>query len=222
MFEFNSGIYQIVNLINNKIYIGSSNNLKDRKRRHFNGLNSGTSPNKKLQRSYNKHGKESFEFQILLYCDPENLIFYEQLLLDNENKSNLYNLKTTAKSTLGYTHTEESIKKMSQAQKKIPGPFKGMFRSEKVKQKMSISLKGKPAWNKGLKISEEQKQKISEARKGRITSNKLNAESVKVIRFMLKYHNYRGLQKKLSELYKVSRDTIRRIDKNIAWKTTET
>lgn len=31
----NSGIYQIINLVNNKIYIGSSNKLSERKIRHF-------------------------------------------------------------------------------------------------------------------------------------------------------------------------------------------
>ena len=34
----NCGIYEIINILNNKIYIGSSNNLKRRESQHFSNL----------------------------------------------------------------------------------------------------------------------------------------------------------------------------------------
>ena len=37
--DIKSGIYYIENLINNKKYIGQSNNIKDRWRRHISELN---------------------------------------------------------------------------------------------------------------------------------------------------------------------------------------
>ncbi|MHA1342378.1 MAG: GIY-YIG nuclease family protein [Promethearchaeota archaeon] len=67
----NSGIYQILNKINNKIYIGSAVDLKQRKNSHFNTLDKNKHWNKYLQRSYNKYGKENFKFQILLYCNKK-------------------------------------------------------------------------------------------------------------------------------------------------------
>ena len=61
----NSGIYKIENLINGKIYIGSSVDLLGRKNAHFSQLNRNIHGNKKLQNSFNKYGKDNFNFKIL-------------------------------------------------------------------------------------------------------------------------------------------------------------
>lgn len=58
-------IYEIRNLVNNKIYIGSTINYKNRKRGHFNDLRNGKHSSSYLQNSYNKHGEEKFEFNII-------------------------------------------------------------------------------------------------------------------------------------------------------------
>lgn len=60
-----SGIYQIRNIINKEIYIGSSINLEKRKSVHFSLLRSGKHHSIKLQRAFNKYGKENFKFEIL-------------------------------------------------------------------------------------------------------------------------------------------------------------
>ncbi|MEQ8172689.1 MAG: GIY-YIG nuclease family protein, partial [Candidatus Eremiobacterota bacterium] len=60
----NSGIYCIINRVNQKIYIGSAKNLKDREKQHFSLLKNNKHVNKYLQNSYNKHGYENFEFKI--------------------------------------------------------------------------------------------------------------------------------------------------------------
>lgn len=52
------GIYKITNTATNKVYIGSSINLNNRRREHFRRLEEGTHKNSKLQNSYNKHGKK--------------------------------------------------------------------------------------------------------------------------------------------------------------------
>lgn len=47
------GIYKIVNLVNEKVYVGSAKNFNRRKNQHFNALIKGCHPNIKLQNSVN-------------------------------------------------------------------------------------------------------------------------------------------------------------------------
>lgn len=77
-----TGIYKITNIINNKFYIGSSHNLKSRKWQHFNCLKRNKHHCIKLQRSYNKYGKDNFIFEIIAKCPKEYLIKLEQFFLD--------------------------------------------------------------------------------------------------------------------------------------------
>lgn len=59
-----SGVYKITNTTNNKIYIGSTNNLK-----RLNGvqfmLKMSNHTNKALQEDWNKFGESAFEIEIL-------------------------------------------------------------------------------------------------------------------------------------------------------------
>jgi group I intron endonuclease len=61
----NCGIYIIKNLVNNKIYIGSSVNIGNRFNQHKNSLRKNKHHNKYLQKSWNKHGEENFEFIVI-------------------------------------------------------------------------------------------------------------------------------------------------------------
>jgi group I intron endonuclease len=83
--KYHCGIYKIENIITGDFYIGQSINLKKRKYQHFYELKRNKHYNKYLQYSYNKYENKNFEFSILLYCDANNLTFYEQLLVDNLN-----------------------------------------------------------------------------------------------------------------------------------------
>lgn len=78
-------IYKITNLVNNKIYIGSTSNYKERKYEHTSKLKRNIHINCHLQRSYNKHGKDNFKFEILEECKVE------ELLLKEKYYSDLYN-----------------------------------------------------------------------------------------------------------------------------------
>lgn len=84
-----SGIYKIINLINQKIYVGSTKNFNNRKRDHFNTLKNKKHCNKHLQRAYDKYGKESFIFEILEYCEINILLerekYYFELLKPEYN-----------------------------------------------------------------------------------------------------------------------------------------
>ena len=79
-----SGIYQIRNLVNNKIYIGSTVDIKTRWRTHKNNLRRNLDrPNKYLQNSWNKHGENNFIFELIEEVgDREILLTREQHYLD--------------------------------------------------------------------------------------------------------------------------------------------
>ena len=57
-------IYKIKNIITNQIYIGSSVNIRSRIKRHFKELKDGKHHSLKLQRSYDKYGKENFNTRL--------------------------------------------------------------------------------------------------------------------------------------------------------------
>jgi len=175
MYNYNTGVYQIVNRITRKRYIGSGKNLKRRKNDHFLLLRKNIHYNIHLQKSYNKYGKDNFNFEILLFCDKKNLIFYEQSIIDYYDfKNELYNLKPTADSWLGYNHSNKSKEKMRKA-------HKGKKLTEEHKKNISKATKGEKNPMYGLKgenhpaskyrHSEERKQKISKIHKGKIVSD---------------------------------------------------
>ena len=68
-----SGVYVITNLINKKIYIGSSIDIKVRWSNHKSELKRGVHNNKYLQNAWNKYGEENFKFEILEICNIEGL-----------------------------------------------------------------------------------------------------------------------------------------------------
>jgi group I intron endonuclease len=59
------GIYKITNLINNKIYIGSSKDIESRFYYHKCKLKHSGHVNKHLLSAWNKYGEENFKFEIL-------------------------------------------------------------------------------------------------------------------------------------------------------------
>ena len=73
MKEVKSGIYAIKNKVNNKLYIGQSQNIKNRWNYHKNRLNNNKHLNKKLQNAWNKYGPDNFEFIMLEECN-KNII----------------------------------------------------------------------------------------------------------------------------------------------------
>lgn len=76
-----SGIYKIVNLKNGKFYVGSSKNIIRRFYIHKSALKNNRHHCIYLQRSWNKHGEQTFAFEILKEMDhpTEEQLFTEEL-----------------------------------------------------------------------------------------------------------------------------------------------
>lgn len=182
----NCGIYKILNIINNKIYIGSAVRLSNRKATHFYKLKNNKHTNNYLQNAFNKYGGSKFKFEIIEYVDDKNcLIAREQYYMDlykSYNKENGYNIRTIAESNLGVTG-----KKLSKEHRNaISKANLGKKLSDNTKKKISIAKKNPSKEtriklsnaNIGKKLSEETKRKIGEKSKGNTYASALKGRKL--------------------------------------------
>ena len=178
LFAKKSGIYQIRNIVNGKIYVGQTTDLATRRYGHFRLLEENQSHNPHLQNAYNKYGKDSFVFEVLIFCDVDMLDRFEQETCNRLHPE--YNIRKEVTSNRGHKVSEETKRKISAKHKGIP-------KSDEVKEKISRTLMGHKnsdlsielsrqrllgnKWNIGRKQSQEEKdrraQSIRNAWKGR-------------------------------------------------------
>lgn len=154
--------------MNKKIYIGQSNNLKKRKREHFNKLRKDTHENSYLQRAFNKYGEQCFQYEVLV---EENLsdeeldkleYIYIQLFgshLHTQGKG--YNLSIGGKTRRGFKHTPKTIEKMSKSR---TGEKNGFYGKKHTKESIERRLAN---MDYSFAQTKEHRQKISESMKGR-------------------------------------------------------
>jgi group I intron endonuclease len=85
------GVYQLKNLVNGKILIGSSKNLQARKNRFDMEISMGTVTDIELKKDFEQFGKDGFQFEVLDYLEPkedpaynytEDLKFLEELWIE--------------------------------------------------------------------------------------------------------------------------------------------
>lgn len=87
----NVGVYKITNIKNNKVYVGSSKNLRKRRYDHFEMLKLNKHHSIYLQRAYNKsNNKNDFVFEVLEYCNEKDLLVKEQYWLNSLCKADEY------------------------------------------------------------------------------------------------------------------------------------
>lgn len=114
----NTGVYKIINIVNKKIYVGSTSlSFRYRKRDHFSTLRRNVHANSLLQNAFNKYGEDSFIFEIIEICEPIFCIEKEQYWIDKLNvcdKSIGYNLVSVAGSTLGFKYSLKQRKNISE------------------------------------------------------------------------------------------------------------
>lgn len=168
------GIYAIRNLVNDKYYVGQSDDIDQRWNEHRSNLRlNKNKPSKRLQSTWNYHGEESFEFIILEECSIDELTEKEQQWLDFiKTGHEVYNVGDCVDATMrGVKLSEEHKKKIGDSKR---GKKRKPYSPEHI-AKLSAAGKGKKN-ALGFKQTEETKTKISEANKGKIVSDETKAK----------------------------------------------
>lgn len=112
-----SGVYCLINNINKHVYIGSSVHLANRMKNYLNTsfLNSRQNSNMPIIKALLKYDKDNFSLWILEYVDIKDLTNRETLYITSVVP--YYNVLKQGYSSLGYVHTEETKKLLSELAK---------------------------------------------------------------------------------------------------------
>lgn len=177
-----SGIYEILNTVNGKRYIGQASKFAKRFAEHRQALKRGDHHSRHLQAAWDKYGNEAFIFLPLLICKCERdvLQMYEQRCFDVLKPE--YNIALISGSTLGIKRSPETRKKISmsakghkrwlgkthtlEAREKISAKAKGRIISDETRASISRSLLGNKR-GVGVKKSAETLAKLKAAATGR-------------------------------------------------------
>jgi group I intron endonuclease len=166
------GIYCIRH--DDKFYVGQSINIERRWKGHCCDLMKGKHNNKHLQSSWNKYEHNTFHFEVIEICIPENLDDREQYWMNELDSFHQgFNQRPQASSMKGTKRSDETRRKMSEmrkGKKHKPHTKRGPH-SEETRRKMCESHKRRVTMSKAGKrrapVSEETKRKLSEAWKHR-------------------------------------------------------
>ena len=153
------GVYKILNIKNDKFYIGSTSTIGFEKRwkKHILDLNNNCHHSVYLQRSWNKYGPSKFEFEIVEKCKPKDCLVREQYYLDTLNPN--YNMCKNAGSTLGYKFPKSYCLKLEKIRRGKNNPFFGKHHTKITKEKIKLGLRGKVEgknngmYGKGFKLT---------------------------------------------------------------------
>ena len=182
----NQGIYKIINVVNNKFYVGSAVNLRKRKSRHFSELRNNRHNNRHLQAAWLKYGEQAFVFVVVEeVADRAILLAAEnRWLKEHVGKDYCYNMGTNATApmlgvsgeaspTWGYQHTEEARERIGlhsrgrehtpESREKIRQFLIGKPKAAETRAKISATLSGAGNPNYGKPRSDAFKAKVSKA-----------------------------------------------------------
>lgn len=119
--------YKITNLLNNKIYIGKTKNIKTRWNEHQSRASNEKSDryNSPLSNAIRKYDPSNFQFEIISIFETESEVNNCEISLISQYQSNInkfgksfgYNLTDGGDGISGWQHTIETRNKMSKAHK---------------------------------------------------------------------------------------------------------
>jgi len=221
-----SGIYKITNLLNDKVYIGSSaNKIIRRFSAHIRLLLNNKHHSVYLQNSFNKNNKnfENYKFEIIELVDPVKCIEREQYYIDLYKSSSPkfgYNRSPTAGNCLGVKHTLENKIKLFERLRTLSDDeiiniiklFNENFSykeiSEKLKIKKEVVSSIITRTDKYKYVKEKYNLNIEENKLSKI----LNSENIKKI-----YELYEIEKKSISDIaniLEISKSSITHLIKN--------
>lgn len=161
-------IYAIINIVDDKFYVGQAADKDYRWREHRKQLRGFYHHNLYLQRAWSKHGEQNFIFVVLEVLDDTLKLnereFYWAKTLNAE-----YNIAPAGKGMRGYKHTDKARQNMSHAHKGRS------FHTENSKQLISEKLKGN-SWNVGKKHSAEHIEARASSIRGKPKSDEHKAK----------------------------------------------
>lgn len=221
-----SGVYKIYSLIDNRCYIGSSNNLYGRLRRHYYSLVNKKHKNLKLQNFVNKYGIDKLEITIIKQVRVEELEEVETYFIEKYNSYLTgFNCTNNGSNCRGIKRSKEIKEKLSKVHigKRLSQCTKDRIRNtlsgrKQTKEHISNMLTGKRK-NGGVgspgKRSEESIIRMSKAKTGKISKKRsLNTRQVLVIKELLKN---KITHKIIAELLGTTRDIIKKISQGKAY-----
>jgi group I intron endonuclease len=243
-------VYCIRNKVNDKLYIGWSNNYEKRWKQHIKAAFSVTHKDYKniLYRSFRKYTKEKskvkdfFEFQVLEEFNDKKKSLEAEMFWIKFFKTNIckygdkygYNMTDGGDTSIGFRHSEETKEKLRQERLgKYDGeknPFFGQKHTDETKQRMKDSwteakLSGtRKPHNLGKKISEEQRLQMSIVRVGKFIGEKnpnVKLNWEKVGKIREEYKTGNFTCQELGNKYNVSKVMISDIIRNKNWKINE-
>ncbi len=158
-----SGVYLLHNNVNGKEYVGSGKDLSKRLATYY--FPSRLTDSRFISNSILKYGHDNFSLVILYVLGDSDSFTKLDIISKEQEYIDLYqpvlNLNPVAGSSMGFKHSEESKKLMSEFRK-------GKNLSENTKKKFSIlfSSKLKPFWSKIH--SPETLEKMSQSKRGKL------------------------------------------------------
>lgn len=164
-------IYKITNIINNKIYIGQTNNPSLRWSQHKS--NAKYNRNEQIvTRAISKYGESNFTFEVIASClSKDNVDKSEEDIIcqyDSRNPEKGYNVASGGNTT---PRTPDMIKKISNAlkdhYKNNFNHMKGKKLPQEWKDNISKASIGKPGTNFGKKFNNDWRLKISKSQAGK-------------------------------------------------------
>lgn len=190
-----SGIYAIVNIVNDKIYVGSAVNFSERWRLHNLALSKNKHHNRHLQAAYNKYGKDSFIFVVIEYTKVWLLEREEHWIntLDSTNIEIGYNICKATRNRHGVKISEETRVKL------IASHLRNKH-SEETKARMSESKIGNTI-NNGRKWSAETVAKRAASNTGKKRSKEAKAK-MSIAKTGIKHSEEAKLKMRLAKLGK--------------------
>lgn len=166
------GIYGIHNKVNDKWYVGQSNNIRKRNLYELRNLRNGVfhynNSNNHIVQAWQKYGENAFEWVVLEECEIDKLdereIFW---IREKDSYRNGYNQTLGGGGSRGVIVSEETKRKMSLSSKGEKHPFWGKHRTEETKKKLSLWRTGR----KGMPMTEKVKKILIESRRIKIICN---------------------------------------------------
>lgn len=157
------GIYKIVNKVNNKVYIGQTGeNFQRRYFFHNWKLCNNIHDNKYLQHSWNKYGKDNFQFEVIEEVEDisaldDREIYWIRYYREN---SDCYNIQDGGQPKCLHQYiSQESRKHVGELNRQR---MIGTKLSEETKHKMSESRKGKRVYRHNDLVTDSQIKQIKQ------------------------------------------------------------